>query len=100
MSHYIERLRVSGMHKGVCGLNANHYGPLEENHESYAPERTIFVCHDCHWRITFEPWLLTKDQRRKLLNTRYAGSVVLTDDMIAGYKSPSRKAAGFKPHKN
>jgi len=90
MAHYLEDLRKDAMRSGKCALDGVSADPLEEHHESYNPVRTIFVCHDCHWKITFQPWLLTDAYKTKLLNTRYAGQKVITQDMIDAYVSPRR----------
>jgi len=90
---YLDNLRQEHMAKGRCILCGKVLPVLERHHEKYDPERTLNICHDCHFRVHFQPWLLTDAQKTTLLRTRENATVQILQSMIDEYKPPSR------PHK-
>ena len=97
--HYIERLRTEHMKKGKCEICKNWADPLERHHESYNPERTIFLCHKCHWKCHFMPYNLTDKAKEKLLRVRHGFGITLTEDMIKKYIAPGRRPSQLRVRK-
>ena len=98
--HYLERLRTEHMRGGRCGLCGRWFKKLARHHESYNPERCIYVCNtgrrNCHWKIHFQPWLLIDRHREKLLRVRHGYKKTITKDMIENYVPPGRRPAQLK----
>jgi len=67
---YVERLRRSGMKTGNCELCGRFTDALEFHHESYRPERGLYLCHNCHHKAHWYPWKLKEHQKKKLLLIR------------------------------
>ena len=102
---YIEQLRhpVKSFKTktGVCFLCGKIFQVLERHHESYEPERCVFLCHACHFKIHFQRWLLTYQDKEKLLSARYdvpiltkaneAGMTV--EEFINAYAPPTRPSS-------
>lgn len=108
---HIEGMRQSGMTPGGCELRATGctgFSRLREfHHESYRPERGIYVCHHCHHLTHFRPWSLTRLQKMKLLMARH-GDVgwgafqkkpKLIEGMLQRYVAPGRRPAQLKVRK-
>ena len=104
---YLEQLRKPvksfKTRNGSCFLCSARETHLERHHESYYPERVCFICHKCHYKITFTFWKLTNTEKEKLLTVRYGKSLtavalekgVTVDALIKGY-SPPRRPSSFK----
>lgn len=90
---YLERLRTEHMKTGKCDLCGKYQKKLERHHESYSPERTIQLCHKCHWRAHFQPIFLTEKHKEKLLRVRHGFGTTITEDMIRAYIGPGRRPA-------
>lgn len=56
----------------LCGL----YTEIERHHVQYKPEKTIDLCHSCHFKTHFFPARLTKDEILKLLKTKMSGTEI------------------------
>lgn len=105
---YIEALRTEHMKKGMCGLRATgcegYSERLEFHHESYNPERGIYVCHHCHHLAHFRPYHLTGRQKEKLLRVRYgdrrfydlAAKKGWLEKARIGFVPPGRRPAQMK----
>lgn len=52
---------------GLCELCGKTSNELERHHVKYKPERTIFLCHDCHFMAHFQPFRLTNEQLKILI---------------------------------
>jgi len=91
--HYIEKLRTEHMKSGHCELCGRWTDILERHHEQYRPERTIYICHNCHHKCHFFPWQLSTQAKEKLLTRRHGFKKTITPDMIAEYTAPGRRNA-------
>ena len=67
---YVERLRRSGMKSGSCALCSKFEDALEYHHESYKPEKGLYLCHHCHHRVHWYPYQLKEHQKKRLLTIR------------------------------
>jgi hypothetical protein len=103
---------------GTCQM-CYKQGIIERHHVSYFPERTINLCHKCHFKVHYQPGLLTRSDLIALLNAKLNGKQlaeayktqenlnkylsVLSRSLSLGEKArefmqefaPSRKAEGF-----
>ncbi len=88
---------------GACALCSGWNTNLERHHENYEPERVIFVCHACHYKIHFQHRTLTDGQKDRLLCTRHGKPLnqvaiennTTVEEMIKMY-SPPRRPTSFK----
>ena len=87
------------MRSGFCELCGRRVDKLERHHESYRPERTIYICHRCHHKLHFLPWQLTDAQKEKLLRTRHGFKKTITEKMKKEYVPPGRRAAQLEVRK-
>ena len=46
---------------------------VERHHVLYRPERTLDLCHSCHFNTHYKPWLLKENQLFILLNAKLKG---------------------------
>ena len=53
---------------GICPLCSRRVDVLEGHHVSYDPEKKIYICHDCHFKIHHLPHMLSV-QAVRLLNS-------------------------------
>ncbi|MHA1228364.1 MAG: hypothetical protein ACTSPV_16650 [Candidatus Hodarchaeales archaeon] len=53
---------------GICQLCYHNAIKLERHHLNYVPEITIDICHDCHFKSHFQPQLLSRTQKGKILS--------------------------------
>ncbi len=102
---HIEAMRTEHMKSGFCRLKATgcqgFCKVLEKHHESYKPERTIYLCHHCHHLVHFRPYQLTDQQKGKLLCLRHGPSLWLAfskkprvaEMMRKNYVAPGRRKA-------
>ena len=97
--HYLERLRTGNMKSGYCDMCKTRVSVLERHHESYKPERTIFLCHKCHHKTHFLPWQLTAQAKEKLLQVRHGFGTTVTEEMKENYVPPGRRPAQLKLRK-
>jgi len=97
--HYLERLRTEYMTSGRCDMCGNFSKPLERHHESYKPERTMNLCHKCHFKTHFLPWELTDSAKEKLLRARHGHSKTITEEMKRQYLAPGRRPAQLQLRK-
>lgn len=67
---YVERMRRSGMKTGNCQLCHTFSDALEFHHESYRPEKGLYLCHHCHHKVHWYPYQLKSHQKKKLLTIR------------------------------
>lgn len=80
---------------------------LERHHEKYSPERCIFLCHQCHHRAHFMPWLLPNIHKEKLLRCRHGDAEFSffeqtprrLDLMMRQYVAPGRRPAQVEVRK-
>jgi len=61
---------------GCCELCSKSSNRLERHHISYKPEITCHLCHECHFKIHFQPWALSDSNIRALLIRRYKPEVI------------------------
>ena len=95
LMHPVKSFKTRG---GSCFLCAKRQDNLERHHEEYYPERCVFLCHECHFRIHFQRWLLTATEKEKLLCTRFDRPLltvaqekgISVDSLINGYDPPTR----------
>lgn len=98
---HIEALRTEHMSCGPCQLCRKWQDHLERHHESYNPERVIFLCHHCHHRAHFRPYHLSDKEKEKLLQvrhgplqwTKFAAKQRLREKLINDYIAPGRRSA-------
>jgi hypothetical protein len=57
---------------GTCQM-CYKQGIIERHHVSYFPERTINLCHKCHFKVHYQPGLLTRSDLIALLNAKLNG---------------------------
>ena len=62
---------------GICELCGYSVSRLERHHIHYKPERTIKLCHGCHFKVHFRQWLLTDRQLEILLLRIYKADTVI-----------------------
>jgi len=105
---HIEGMRTGRMKRGFCELKATgcegFTEHLERHHESYRPERFIYTCHHCHNTAHFKPWLLTRQQKIKLLRVRLGdvawgalqGRPRVVEQMLKRYVAPGRRPTQMK----
>ena len=106
--------------KGRCVL-CGAFGLVERHHVLYRPEKTLDLCHSCHFRVHYKPWELKEGQIFILLSKKCIGteidSVLKTQEEIKKHISsyahslsllaqarhplpdiaPSRKEQGWSP---
>ncbi|MFA5084080.1 MAG: hypothetical protein WC475_01680 [Candidatus Paceibacterota bacterium] len=58
--------------KGRCKLCGS-FGLVERHHVLYRPERTLDLCHSCHFNTHYKPWLLNENQIKTLLIAKLYG---------------------------
>ena len=102
---YIEALRTGRMKPGRCEIQADGcegcVKHLEFHHENYDPARGLWGCHHCHNLAHFRPWLLTREQKIRLLAVRFGPlawgamqkSPALVDRLVLAYVAPGRRKA-------
>ena len=67
---WIEQMRRKAMKSGNCAICGGHSDSMEYHHENYDPERGVYVCHDCHFKIHKNWYKLSRAQTTKLVLTR------------------------------
>lgn len=58
--------------KDTCRLCLK-FGAVERHHLIYKPERTVNLCHNCHFKVHYRPELLTESEIKTLYLARYKG---------------------------
>lgn len=73
-----QNVTLKSVHKGgMCGLCFTFASHLERHHISYHPEVTIDLCHNCHFKATFNPRAFNQCQLRILLSPLYKHETIL-----------------------
>lgn len=70
-NNYISKLMKADKWQGSCQLCSKPSKRLERHHTSYRPEKTILLCHKCHYRAHYQPWTLSEQQLYRLMISRY-----------------------------
>lgn len=91
---------------GLCFLCMKNFAVLERHHELYQPERCVFLCHGCHFKIHFQRFNLSHTEKEKLLSARYDTPLDIaaknkektTWDFIDAYAPPTRPRSFPKQH--
>lgn len=73
---------------GVCAF-CGRYGIIERHHVQYRPERTVNLCHNCHFKVHYFPSRLTEYELDVLLRAKTPGNQVLK---VFGTKENLNKA--------
>ncbi|MEM2614607.1 MAG: hypothetical protein QXO15_10385 [Nitrososphaerota archaeon] len=73
---------------GNCAF-CGRYGIIERHHVQYVPEKTIKLCHNCHFKVHFFPNRLNEHELDALLRAKTPGSQILN---VFGTKKNLNKA--------
>jgi len=96
---YVEWLRRSGMKTGNCELCGRFTDALEFHHESYRPERGLYLCHNCHHKVHWYSYLLTPIQKKRLLTIRLKNTAGIDEAKLQKemklYKPPRKTRRRF-----
>ena len=63
---------------GLCQLCSLNVPRLERHHVLYTPERTIMLCHMCHFKVHKQPYALTQIQKERLAFAKLSDASVVT----------------------
>lgn len=75
-NYYHKSLKARDGRAGICSLCRKFSEKLEAHHVCYSPEKTLSICHACHFQVHSRPSRFNHLQKLKLI------SMVLSSDKV------------------